>query len=566
MRYRAALIGNPNCGKTTLFNALTGENAHVGNWPGGTVEKREAAFALDGDEILFTDLPGAYSLAPDSVEEKIAAEYLEREGADVVVNVADANCLARGLFLTTQLLSRGRNVVLAVNMWDEFSARGGRLDLEALSARLGVRATAISARKKQGFDGLFACIRDSLGATPKGRAEFADLQPEQRYEKIGEILRRSDYAQGKERGYGADRWLLRGCSGVACFFVMLAALFLMTFGPVGQAFSAGMQEMLEIFVQKPVENVLRLCDSPEWVRSLALEGVVGGVGAVTAFLPQMLLLLAGLCAWEESGYMARAAYLADGPMRAIGLSGRAFVPLLMGFGCTASAAVGARAVEREDERRRTALLCALMSCGAKAPVYAYVTQKFWPEAGFGFVLLLYMLGPLMLWPFGKILRLGEGQAAFAMEIPPLRAPSARGIAKRLRQRAAEFLKRAGTLLFLVSVGMWFLREIHWLEKIAGLIAPLFAPMGLGSWQVSAAFLSGMAAKEAMISALETSGAVLSQAQAAAFCAFTALMPACIPAQIILRRECGSAKLALRMALLQTGAAWIAGLGAYWLCF
>lgn len=575
MHARAALIGNPNCGKTTLFNALTGENQVVGNWPGVTVEKKEARFALQGDTLDLIDLPGAYSLHPDSLEEKLAAEFLRREVPDVVINVVDAGCLARGLYLTLQLIETGRPVLLVLNMWDELEKRGGKLDVARLEQRLGVRAVAVSARKRQGFDGLFAGLHALLhqpapqesGTFP---AEEEGAAIARRYARIREILQQAGYRPGEERGYGADRFLLQGGRALLCFCGLLLGMFFLTFGPLGQAVGGAAQESLALFVERPARWALEWLGSPEWVRSLVLEGVIGSVGAVIAFLPQMLLLVFCLCVWEDSGYMARAAFLADPFMRRIGLSGRAFIPLLMGFGCTAAAAVGARAVEREDERRSTILLAPFMSCGAKMPVYAWFTARLFPKSGALVVLGLYLLGMLMLLPAGKLLQAGTEPGAFAMEIPPVRMPSWPGVWKRLRDRGREFLARAGTLIFLVSVGVWLLRSAilpggeTLLQKLAGHVAPLLGPIGLGQWQCAAALMSGMAAKEAIVAALEGMGSALAftRAQGLAFLVYVLLCPACLPARVVMRRECGGMRPVAAMAALQTALAWLCALCAY----
>lgn len=579
MRYRAALIGNPNCGKTTLFNALTGQEQRVGNWPGVTVEKREALFWLEGDEVSLVDLPGVYSLSPDSLEERLAARYLQEERPDVVVNVLDACAPARGLYLTGQLLESGHRVVLAVNMQDEMQRRGGRLDIEVLERELGVCAAAVSARQKQGFGALFAAIDETVHK-PKQSGVRTAVQmenAEKSYARVRDLLAKARYDPGRERGFRADGLLMQGAQAGACFALMLLIMLVLTFGALGQSMGAAAQECLHLFVRRPAQWFLQALGSPQWVRSLVLEGVVGSVGAVLSFVPQMLLIVLFLCIWEESGYMARAAFLADPLMRRIGLSGRSFIPLLTGLGCTAAAAAGARAVEREDERRRTILLAPLMSCGAKMPVYAWFTARLFSRGGALIVLGLYCLGIVMLLPVGRLLRGRSEPVGFALEIPPMRMPSWHGVCKRVRERLGEFVRRAGTLIFLIGVALWLLENMplpgnrNVLRLLSGGIAPLLGPVGLGKWEYAAALTSGLAAKEAVVAALESFGVqgVLDRAQALSFMTFVALSPACLSAQAVMRRECSDGGAVARMALLQTALAWLCALAAYrvgrWIC-
>lgn len=593
---QVALVGNPNCGKTTLLNALTGANLSVGNWPGVTVERKQARLALPGGgEMMLNDLPGLYALPPYSVEERVSCDYLASGEPDLLLNIVDASCIERNLYLTTQLIELGRPVVVALNLMDALEGAGGRVDEGALQRALGVPVVAISAAKKQGLDRLLQAIE----AAPYGDGPLRIEPPPQafgafqakageRYRMIGRALSQARYAPPKPAPSRLDNVCLNRFLAYPLFFALMALMFFLTFGPVGSALT----QLLEHLVARTAAlmgGLLRQAGVAAPIRSLLLDGALAGVGGVICFLPQILLLFLFLTALEDSGYMARAAFLADRPLRGLGLSGRAFIPLLMGFGCTTSAVVSARSVDDERDRRMTIMLLPFMSCGAKLPVYALFGAAFFGQRQALVVLALYLLGMLVMALTGALLgRAGwRSGAPFVLELPPYRTPQLSNVGCRLWMRAKDFLKRAGTLIFLMSLFVWLLQsltpQLRWAEsaeqslfgRLGALMAPAMAPLGLGDWRKCVALLSGLVAKEAVVSTFTVllragdSGrlvATLPQyfttASAASFLVFTLLYPPCLSALAAMRRELGSRRLTALSVAIQLGAAYALALITY----
>lgn len=703
MEFTIALAGNPNSGKTTLFNALTGSNQYVGNWPGVTVERKEARFRLNNDEALLVDLPGVYSLSPYSIEENITRHFIAQHTPDVVLNIVDATNIERNLYLTMQLMEMERPLVIALNLIDEVEKRGGRIDAEKLSELLGVPVVPISAKRHTGFDELFKALyaqaheprmaqsvtrydestrqavleivqalggehahsvfdaeehhlhRDENqrdddhsptashshigGYADEGDvdhappttwvalklmegddsiSESAYLTDEQRDKIRGAIRRYEIRGQEKYPGvdgmtlladarytaiekvlnaasvlrrsaaYGAttekiDRIVTHKYLAFPIFFAVLAFMFILTFGPFGSALCDAMEALITDHVTVWVDWALTALSSPEWVRGLCLNGVLAGVGGVLVFLPQILLIFLFLSILEDSGYMSRAAFITDRLLRKLGLSGRSFIPMLMGFGCTTTAVIAARGVENERDRRMTIILTPFMSCGAKLPVYGLFCAAFFAARQGLVVFSLYLLGMLVLILCGLLLRrftFREGETPFLMELPQYRIPTPKNVLRRLWDRAKDFLTRAGTIIFAMSVLIWFMQNYSFRFEmvsdsrqsmfgvIGAFIAPVFKPLGFGTWEKSVALLSGMVAKEAVVStmqvlyaAADTGALEFALAQhftplsAFSFLVFTLLYTPCISALAAMKRELGSAKYLVFSCMMQLGVAY-----------
>ena len=635
-----ALAGNPNCGKTTLFNALTGMDQHVGNWPGVTVEKREAPWKNGEGNIQIVDLPGIYSLNAFSVEERVARDFVDGGGADVILNVADAACLERSLYLTLQLIERGARVLLVLNMIDAAEKQGLRIDASALSRELGVPVAAVSARSGRGiaeleavmgkmlagkaqaalpdrlvsrydpdvrrvlggiaresggFGSASAIIAGDMPRTSRQQAAIEGLEraagcdaftalAKARYGFIERVLAASCAVPERRRGSGAtaDRLALNPLLAWPVFALIMAAIFFLTFGAPGAALR-GLMEHVIALASAGARRIMTALDSPGWAGSLVVDGVIAGVGGVLAFLPQVLMLFMCMTVLEESGYMARAAFITDRLLRALGLSGRAFMPLLMGLGCTATAATAARAVDNERERRLTVMLTPFMSCGAKLPVYALIASAFFPDAAMVVVGFLYILGVGVMLICGGLLSrtlFRTGDAPFMLELGEYRMPTLKAVARRMAQRAGDFMARAGTLIFAMSVLIWLLtyftpafepaRSVadSLLGSFGGALSRIFAPLGFGNAALCAALAAGLAAKEAIISTLQVvMGApdaaalgallpgMLDAPSAMAFLAFILLYTPCVSALATMRRELGSSRLLALSAVMQLGAAY-----------
>ncbi len=596
------LCGNPNCGKTTLMNALTGTLLPVGNWPGVTVEKKQARLALPTGDALLTDLPGLYALSAYSVEEKVAAAALAERHMDLVLNVVDATALERNLFLTLSLRDAGYPVVVALNLMDALKDGGGAVDAAALSRALGVPVVPVSAARREGFGALYEAVGNALRGVPRLDATTAQAgtgtrnakegvpdRASKTYADIEHILRAAQYVPPRAESARIDAIALHRLWAYPVFFALLGLIFFLTFGPVG----ATLTRLMELGVAASasfLSAAMTSLGAAPWLRSLLLDGALAGVGGVVCFMPQVMLLFLMLTALEDSGYMARAAFLWDRPLRSLGLSGRSFIPLVMGLGCTTSAAAAARSVDDERDRRMTILLLPFMSCGAKLPVYALFGAAFFARNQVALVLGLYLLGMSLMALCGGILGrvMNLPESPFVLEMPPYRWPQWRSVMRRLSARAWEFLLRAGTLIFLLSLLIWLLqsvtRDLGWAASgqesafagLARLLVPLMRPLGIVDWRQCAALLSGLVAKEAVVSSmvvLYRAGdarqlvSVLpdqfSQASAAAFLVFTLLYPPCLSALAAMRRELGSRRWMWASVAMQVGVAYVAGAVVFW---
>lgn len=603
-----ALAGNPNSGKTTLFNSLTGTRHYVGNWPGVTVERKEGRIKYKGLDIRVVDLPGIYSLNAYSMEEAIAKDYLSKDRPDVVVNIVDGTNLERHLYLTVQLLELGAPVVLALNMMDEVKKKGYRIDYQNLSRMLGVDVVPIAAASGMGISSLLERVAKYQRDTGKGPTAFDECYQsikeenkinnaedgydrliQARYRFIDHVLGQCLVKTKKESLSLADRIdgvVTSRVFGIPIFLAFLYLMFQFTFSWVGQPLA----DLLDVFfsdVLSPwVEGVLEAIGASGWLKSLVIDGIIGGVGGVVSFVPLIFALFLFIAVLEDSGYMARAAFIMDRAMRGIGLSGKAFVPMIIGFGCTVPAIMATRTLEQERDRKLTMLIAPFMSCGARLPVYALFAAVFFPGSETNVVFSLYILGIVIAVTMGLIFKntLFKGESVpLIMELPPYRLPALKSLVLRVWDRGKEYLQRAGTIIFAMSVVVWFMSSFNLSgpaqmsdSLLAGLgraLAPVFEANGFGSWEASVALLTGLAAKEVVVATLGVvyglgelagevsvkAGTALSQhfsaLSAYAFMVFVLLYTPCLATIAVMKKEFASWKWTAFAVFYQFAVAW-----------
>jgi len=579
-----AVAGNPNSGKSTLINAIAGTRLQVGNWPGVTVEKKEATFEHAGRRVRLVDLPGTYSLSPYSQEEIVARDYLVRERPDVIVNVVDATNLERNLYLTVQLLELGIPVVMALNIHDEAEAKGFRIDVRALEERLGIRVVPTSATKRAGLqelvDGVLATadhgaqripaelsygpdldeavsavsaaiVRDAppLAATNaprwlalkliEGDARVLAETSADRTALIGRSLEHLERAHGgdvealvAEARYALaagltrevltrprlprtdlteriDRVVLNRYLGIPIFLLAMWVVFKLTFD-VSSPFGDWIRAMSEGPFKRWAGAILGAIGAPAWTVSLVKDGIIAGVGFVLVFVPVIFAMMFFITFLEGSGYMARAAFVMDRAMHGIGLHGKSFIPMLLGFGCNVPGIYATRTLESERDRALTALLIPFMSCGARLPVYVLFVSAFFASRSGTVVWSLYVAGIAIAILMGVLFRstLFRGEApAFIMELPPYRMPSARTLALHTWEKGKHFLVKAGTYILAVSIFVWFLLNLPWgvenkrdsyLGRAGQVVAPALAPLGFGTWEAASSLITGVIAKEIVV--------------------------------------------------------------------
>ena len=660
-----AIIGNPNSGKTTLFNRLTGSNQHVGNWPGVTVDRKTGHICHDGVGIDIVDLPGIYSLSPYTQEEIIAREFVLSDELDGILNIVDAANIERNLYLTLQLIAMGLPMVVALGFMDDVRAQGIVIDCKALSERLGVPVVPISAKKGENMHDLLdelahgmrapakqpaylhgvgaairraaeqlqplplrrcslpfyaakllegdsamweqmdriqmpQAMRDEINSIAAGMQSHANLTDKEMvladalYDYIEEIVRAS-YRRPKVRQETLteriDKIVLHRVWALPIFAFFMFLMFWCTFGPLGTLLGDGMEYLIQSVISPAIRSGLTAVGTAEWLIGLICDGAIGGVGGVLSFLPQIVILFFFLSVLEDTGYLARVAFIMDTLLRRIGLSGKSFVPMLMGFGCTTPAVMAARTMENDADRRMTIMLTPFMSCGAKLPVYALVAGAIFGRHQGLVVISLYVLGILMGILAGFILKktiFKEVSSGFVLELPTYRMPSFKGTVLNMWQKAKDFITRAGTLIFLMSVVIWLLQNFtpslgvakNAGESILGVIgtfiAPVFAPLGFGQWQESVALLTGLVAKEAVVSTMNVLygaggdsavltgllGSVFTPLSAYSFLVFTLLYMPCMSAFATIKREMGGWRWAFGAAAFQTALAYLAALVIY----
>ncbi len=567
-----ALVGNPNTGKTTVFNALTGSKQYVGNWPGVTIDKK---YGFINKDIKVVDLPGIYAMDTYSNEEKVSRNYLENEDVDLIINVVDATNLERNLYLTTQLMQFNKPILVLLNMMDIANKRGLNIDTEILGEKLGVSILAISAKNKKGLENIVEEINKSKEIIPNYNVKF-DSENDA-YSYIDKLIHESSKGDRKSNYIGEkiDKVVLNPILAYPAFLIALFIIFKFTFNwfgqPLADALDAFVADTFTPFVEGLIVN------SSPWFRSLILDGIVAGVGGVIVFFPIVFSLFVGISFLEDCGYMSRIAFLMDKIMRRIGLSGKAFIPMIMGFGCSAPAIMATRTLESEKDRKMTALLAPLVTCGARLPVYALFASIFFASNQEFVVMGLYLLGIVVAILVGLLFKntlFKKDEQPFILELPEYKLPSFKNIIVNAWDKSKGFIIRAGTLIFAVSIVVWFLtyfnmngftEEINtsFLAKIGGLLSPIFKPLGFGGWEAGVSILTGLAAKEVIIGTMEivygdlavVLPTMFTGITALSFLVFVSLYTPCFAVISVMRKEYGS-KMMYISVIYQFILAWV----------
>lgn len=657
-----ALAGNQNCGKTTLFNQLTGANQHVGNFPGVTVDRKDGKIR-NHPEATVTDLPGIYSLSPYSNEEIVTRQFLLKEKPSGIINIVDASNLERNLCLTMQLMELNIPMVLALNMMDEVRANGGTVRVNELEQILGIPVVPISAAKNEGIDELISHAmhvaryhetpgridfcqegkeeRDPVGAVHRCIHAVAhmiekdakqvglpirfaatkliekdapieqelQLSEEKRtaFEQVVSVMEketgldceaaianmrfrfienlckhtvvRPHESREHHRSVQIDRLLTGKYTAIPCFILIMGVIFAMTFSFLGVWLSDGMAAGVDAVIAL-VEKGLRAAQINPVVQSLVIDGICQGVGSVISFLPTIVVLFFFLSILEDTGYMARVAFVMDKPLRKIGLSGRSFVPMLIGFGCSVPAIMATRTLSSERDRKMTILLTPFMSCSAKLPIYTCMISAFFPRPYRVFAMIgLYLFGIICAVVYALILRVTKFRGEpvpFVMELPNYRIPSAKSVLHLIWEKAKGFIQKAFTIIFLASLIIWFLQTFDlrfnvaatanesMLAGIGNLVAPIFQPLGFGNWRASTALITGFTAKESVVSTLtvllggdvSNITTLFTPFTAMVFLIFTLLYTPCVAAIATVKREMGGTKAAVMTVILQCAIAWL----------
>lgn len=572
-----ALLGNPNVGKTTLFNSLTGSHQKVGNWPGVTVDRKEGSYK----DIKIVDLPGIYAMDTFSNEEKISKKFLETEDVDLIVNIVDGSNLERNLYLTMQLKEFNKPMVILVNMIDIADKKGVNINYKELEKSFKAKVIPIMASKEKGLDGIFEFLdkKDFKNFLDNEKYKFKDEKEAYNYieSKLQSCIKAKENAENMTISDKIDKFVLNKYLAYPIFIGIMLFIFQFTFAWVGQPLSDLLDGFVADTLMPFVSNLLS--STAPWFQSLIVDGIIAGVGGILVLLPVIIALFFCLNILEDSGYMARVAFIMDTLMRKIGLSGKAFIPMIAGFGCSVPGIMAARTLESEKDRKLTALLIPFMSCNAKLPVYVVFAAVFFPKNATFVIASLYILGVLMAFLIGLIFKntlFKKDEEPFIMELPEYKIPDAKSVFKELSSKTLGFLKKAGTIIFAMSVLIWFLQSFNFtglvsdiehsfLYNIGSFIAPIFKPLGFGGWEASVSILTGIMAKETVISTMEViySGdlaAILpyyfTELSSFAFMVFVLLYTPCMSAVGTIKKEFGS-KFTLFSVILQLGVAWIA---------
>lgn len=658
-----ALIGNQNCGKTTLFNQLTGANQHVGNFPGVTVDQKVGEIK-EHKNCSVVDLPGIYSLRPYTSEEIVTRDFLINEKPDAIINIVDATNIERNLYLTLQLLEMQIPMVLALNMMDEVRNNGGSIDVMGMSEKLGIPVVPISAVKAEGISELVEkvirtaekkkypkitdfcekgpvhrCIHalshqvedhaQNLGISPRfaatkvvendveiikklnfSRNEFEMMQhsieemeadhkmdrnaalADMRYTFIEKVckdtVKHPKESKEHKRSEKIDKVLTNKYLAIPMFLAIMMLIFYLTFGLIG----AWLSDLLSL----GIEQITDICDKGltayginPVVHSLIIDGVFAGVGSVLSFLPVIVVLFFFLSILEDSGYMARIAFVMDKLLRKIGLSGRSFVPMLIGFGCTVPAVMATRTLSSDRDRKMTIMLTPFISCSAKIPVYSVFAMAFFKDHAALVMMALYVTGIAVSILVALILKgtvFSGKPVPFVMELPNYRLPSVKSVLQLMWDKAKDFLQRAFTIIFVATIIIWFLQTFDTrlnvvtdsanslLAVLGRWVAPIFTPLGFGDWRISTSLITGFTAKEAVVSTMsvlcgtsmsnlpQTLGSFFTPLSAVSFLVFTLLYTPCVAAIAAIRREMDSALQAVGIVIMQCGIAWLVAFGVY----
>ncbi|NEU04898.1 ferrous iron transport protein B [Clostridium senegalense] len=574
-----ALLGNPNVGKTTLFNALTGSNQHVGNWAGVTVDKKEGFIDKD---IKIVDLPGIYAMDAFSNEEKISKDFLKSDEVDLIINIVDASNLERNLYLTSQLTQFNKPILLVVNMIDVARSKGININFDLLSKKLGVKIMPISASKKEGISTVKDFLKSKdyslLDLSINNRHNFESMNEERTYKYISNILNSCITKPNESKittTEKIDKIVLNKFLAYPAFLFILYIIFKFTFTWIG----APLQELLASFFDGPFSSMVSslLSNTSPWFQSLIVDGIIAGVGGIITFLPIILTLFLGMSILEDSGYMARVAFIMDKIMRKVGLSGKAFIPLMMGFGCSVPGIMASRTLESEKDRKLTALILPFMSCNARLPIYAMFVPLFFPGHETLVVFSLYFLGIIVALSIALLFKntlFKKSEEPFIVELPEYKLPEVKSVIFLTWEKGKGFLRKAGTIIFSISVLVWFLSNFSFsgmvemdksfLASIGTFLTPLFKPLGFANWQNSVALLTGLGAKEIVIGTLEvlyptgleaSLTATLTSISALSFLTFCLLYTPCVAVIGTQKKEFGG-KFAAFGAIYQFAVAWI----------
>lgn len=577
----AALLGNPNVGKTSLFNLLTGSNQYVGNWAGVTVEKKEGFI---NSKIKIVDLPGIYAMDTFSNEEKVSKEFLINDKADVIINIVDASNLDRNLYLTTQLKQFNLPIILVLNMIDVAESKGIKIDYKLLSKELKVSVIPIVASKGKGIDELVKLLESGHFLSDNDDNDYQFQTESEAYSFIETILSNcitnlpiNKYSYTEK----IDSIFLNKYLAYPLFFMILFLIFKFTFNWVGKPLSDFLTFLLNTYFVPFVGSLLS--SSSDWFKSLIIDGIIGGVGSIIVFLPIILSLFLGISFLEDSGYMARAAFIMDKVMRKMGLSGKAFIPLIIGFGCSVPAVMSSRTLESEKDRKLTALLVPLMSCNARLPVYALFASVFFRGKETNVVFSLYLLGIVMAFLMGLLFKnslFKKNEEPFIIELPEYKLPEFKNLVMHTWDKGKGFLRKAGTIIFSVSVIVWLLSnfsfngmssiENSFLASIGNFISPIFKPLGFYSWQTSVALISGIMAKEVIIGTMgvifgSNLSAILPKyftpLSSISFLVFVLLYTPCISVIATMKKEYGG-RMASFSVIYQLILAWVVSFLVY----
>ncbi|WP_455791623.1 ferrous iron transport protein B [Clostridium butyricum] len=570
-----ALLGNPNVGKTTLYNELTGSNQYVGNWPGVTVDKKEGYF----EDVKVADLPGIYAMDTFSNEEKVSKKYLEEENVDVILNIVDASNLNRNLYLTTQLKQFDKPIILALNMIDICEAKGIEIDYKKLEEEFGVEVIPITAGKSIGIDKVKERLKKgNFKKEENDKRKFNFKTEKEAYDFIENVLKKCITEKEYKRetiSDKLDKYVLHPVFAYPIFLGIMVLMFELTFSWVGQPLSDFLDGVLNDSILPYLSHILE--NLSPWFSSLIVDGIVSGVGGIIVLLPIILVLFICITILEDSGYMSRVAFMMDKLMRKMGLSGKAFIPMIIGFGCTVPAVMTARTLESEKDRKLTALLVPFMSCNARLPVYTVFASVFFTNHRGLVVGSLYAGGVLVAFLLGMLLKstyFKKDEEPFILEVPEYKMPTFKSVYKQTVDKASSFLKKAGTVIFAMSVVVWFLSNFNFngmveevndsiLASIGNVIAPIFAPLGFGNWQSAVSLLSGLLAKESVLASMEIIFAgdlssVLpmhfSNLSAYSFLVFVLLYTPCISVLGTMKKEYGG-KFTIMSVLFQLIVAW-----------